>query len=374
MRGSVRKRGNKWAVIIYLGRDKTGKKKQKWYSGYTSKKEADDALADILQDVKKDRIVDHNKLTAKAFFDMWVKDHAEPNLTPSTSDKYRSAAASAAASFGSMAMQKVTPYHIQKWVNEMNESSVSKSTVQTYYNAIKASFNKAISWRIISLSPFRDITRPKVKRQAMRTLTANEVAHLLAAAEGHPMYLVILLAASCGLRRGEILGLKWGRIDLNAQVLQVVESYTESTKGLHLAEPKTESSRRSVNFSDTVKKALLEQKARQMEIITSAPIVDITTLTDNKLKDIHVCTWDDLQPLRPSYATNKFSKLLKEANLPSIRFHDLRHTHATLLLQAGAHPKVVQERLGHSNISITLDTYSHVLPTMQKEAAQLLGF
>ncbi|MDW7671855.1 MAG: tyrosine-type recombinase/integrase [Bacillota bacterium] len=374
MRGFTKKRGSTWSAVIYLGRDDSGMKKYKWFSGYNSQKEAQKALADILQDVKKNRIVDNNAITVRDFFQLWIKDHVDPNLSPGTGDKYQSAADSASVSFGNVKMQKLTPHHVQKWVNAMAESQLSKASAVTYFNAIKAAFNKAVSWRIINVTPCLEITLPKIKKKSMKTLSAREVSRLLQEAEDHPIHLVILLAASCGLRRGEILGLRWRQVDLNAQTLHISENYTESSKGIILSELKTDSSYRTVDFGDAIKKALRKQHARQMEALTSASVVRLSDLNEDNLQDLHVCTWYDLTPLGPSFVTKKFGKIIKKAALPPIRFHDLRHTHATLLLQAGVHPKVVQERLGHSKISITLDTYSHVLPSMQKEAAQLLNF
>ena len=374
MKGSVIKKGKRWYVAVYMGLKPDGNKDYRWFSGYNTKKEAEDGLLEIRQSIKENRMVDNNSMTATDFFEAWIKDHVEPNLSPGTGDKYRSATLSASASFGSTRIQKVTPHQIQRWVNSMSESELSKSSIVTYYNALKAAFNKAVGWRIIGQTPCVEITLPRVKKKSMKTLTASEVTKLLETAKGHPIELVIQLAASCGLRRGEILGLRWRQVDMNSQVLHLSENYTESSKGVSLSELKSDSSYRSVDFSDSIKRALKHQKAKQLESLVSNSVVTLSNLTEDSLQDLHVCTWYDLQPIRPGFVSSKFRKLLAESKMPQIRFHDLRHTHATLLLQAGVHPKVVQERLGHSKITITLDTYSHVLPSMQKEAAQLLNF
>lgn len=376
MKGSIQKRGKKWAIVVYLGMDESGKKKQKWYSGYSSQKEAHAALPDILQAVKNNRVVNSNDITVKEFLDMWLSDHVGPNLGSNTWVKYQTAADRAAAAFGGMAIQKVKPYHLQRWVNAMNGSRLKKSSVIAYYKAINTAFNKALAWQIIGVTPCTNIALPKIKKKTMSTYTTREITQLLAATEGHPLNLVILLAVSCGLRRGEILGLKWRRVNMEAQTLQIEESLaqTSRTNGPILQETKSDGSRRLVDFGNDVKKALLQQRARQLEALTSQAVVDITALGEDGLRDLHVCTWGDLSVIKPAYVSNNFGKVIKKAGLPKTRFHDLRHTHATLLLQAGVHPKVVQERLGHTKISITMDTYSHVLPSMQKEAARLLNF
>lgn len=374
MKGSVVKKGNKYYVVLYMGKKADGKKDYKWYSGYNTQKEADDGLTELRKAAKDKTLVDNNNMTVDDYFDIWMEDHVKPNLAEGTADRNNSARLQASAMFGRTKIQKLEPYHVQRWVNEMAKLGLSKSTIVTYYNAIKAAFNKAVSWRILSRNPCVEITLPKVKKKTMKTLTATEVTMLLEVTKGHPMQLVILLAASCGMRRGEILGLRWRQVDMDNQTLHLSENYTQSSQGAKLGDLKTESSYRTVNFSDSVKKALKEQRSRQIEALRSSPVIPIESLTEDSLQDLHVCTWYDLRPIRPLYVTKRFKELAKALELPDIRFHDLRHTHATLLLMAGVHPKVVQERLGHSTIAMTLDTYSHILPSMQKEASQLLNF
>ena len=374
MKGSVVKKGNKYYVVLYLGRKPDGTKDYKWYSGFNSQKEADDGLAELRKAAKDKTLVDNNSITVKEFLDLWIKDYVEPNLAANTADRSRFAVNCAEPVIGNIKIQKLEPYQIQQWVNKMNEGHLSKSSVRAYYSSIKSAFSKAVSWRIISMSPCVDITLPKEKKKAMNTLTASEVTKLLEQAGEHPFRLVLLLAASCGLRRGEILGLRWRQVDMQNQIMHLSENYTQSTKGIKLAELKSDSAYRAVNFGDAVKLALKEQRTRQMQALTSDNIVDITSIMEESLRDLHVCTWYDLRPFRPDFASTKCRELIEAAGITKIRFHDLRHTHATLLLIAGVHPKVVQERLGHAKITITLDRYSHVLPSMQKEASQLLNF
>ena len=177
----------------------------------------------------------------------------------------------------------------------------------------------------------------------------------------------MILALATGMRKGEFLGLKWR--DLNAgillQVRRMISRIPSSMgKGLVEAEPKTKKSRRSIVLPSFVLEALQQHRLRQQEERAKAG-------TNWRERDLIFCASSGM-PLNPNHVLEALKRGLKEAGLPSIRFHDLRHSAATLLLSLGVHPKVVQELLGHSQISMTLDIYSHVLPTMQKEAMERL--
>ncbi len=373
MKGSVIKRGKKWTAILYLGRE-NGKDKQKWVSGFKSKKEAENALPDLLKKAQSGQLAIHNDSKASEFLDMWLEDHVKPNTAAGTYDKYRAAAKSAGKSFGNVKTEKLTPTHIQKWVNQLSKSKLKKSTIKSYYKSIQSAFSKGINWRIVSQSPFVGISLPQDRKRPMATLSSPEVSRLLLAARNHPIYLVILLAASCGMRRGEILGLRWRQVDLTTKMFYLSENYTQSSSGAFLSELKTASSYRSVDFNESIHRALLQQKAAQLNTLRDGKVIDLDKAGEDALLDLHVCTWEDLRPMNPGYVSRKHKELIQKAGVTPCRFHDLRHTHASLLLQNGVHPKVVQERLGHSKISVTLDTYSHLIPTMQREAAQLLHF
>ncbi|SMP38382.1 tyrosine-type recombinase/integrase [Anoxynatronum buryatiense] len=375
MRGSVIKKGDKWYISVYLGM-KNGKKHRKWYSGYDSREAAEIDLPNILLDIQKGIVVDASTMKASEFFDQWLADHVVPNTSPSTVDKYRAAVKAANVVFGHERIQKITPQHMQRFVNTLVKEGKARHTVISYYTAIKSAMVKAVKWRIILHNPCIDITLPKEKKKAMKTLTAEEVSHLLKSVEGTPMHLVIFLAASCGLRRGEILGLTWRHVDLVNRVIHVTDAWTQSTQGVQMASLKTDSSHRSVDFNDSVKQVLERQKAVQEDFIRQREgnVIRLSDGRRHEMDDQQVCTWQDNEPMRPDYVSKTFKKLLKEADIRPVRFHDLRHTHATLLMKAGVSPKVVQERLGHSDIKVTLGLYSHVIPSMQREAAEILHF
>lgn len=187
----------------------------------------------------------------------------------------------------------------------------------------------------------------------------------LSVAREHRLFPAFLLEWGTGIRCGELLGLKWEDVDLNKGYISIRRSLIMLKGGLGFSEPKTEKSRRTIPLPVEVVKELKSWKTKQAE----EKLFLGPAYQDNGLV---ICEVDGT-PLAPRNFTRLFEKLLKEAELPKIRFHDLRHTHATMLLVLGEHPKVVQERLGHSTITMTLDTYSHVMPGLQEQASSKLS-
>jgi integrase len=195
----------------------------------------------------------------------------------------------------------------------------------------------------------------------MRALDEHATAKLLGAAEDTRLALPVMLAVTTGLRRGEILGLRWRDVDLQGGTLAVRPSLEQTRDGLAFKQPKTSKGRRVVALPSLALDALHQHKARQAAVkLALGPAYD-----DHDL----VCAREDGRPWPPDGFSTAFVNLVRKAGIPPTRFHDLRHTHATQLLRQGVHPKIVSERLGHATVGITLDVYSHVLPGMQEEAA-----
>jgi integrase len=196
----------------------------------------------------------------------------------------------------------------------------------------------------------------------MKVLEDDGVARLLAAVEGTAIHVPVLITLATGMRRGEVLGLRWSDIDFAAGSLAVRQTLQEAEGKRTFKEPKTPKSRRVIALPTVALEALRQHRARQAE----------TKLQLGGRYNDHdlVCTQADGSPWWSSGFDRAFRKARKQARVEDVRFHDLRHTHATQLLKAGVHPKVVSERLGHASIGITLDTYSHVMPGMQEEAAE----
>jgi integrase len=263
---------------------------------------------------------------------------------------------------GSIKLRDLRPEQIQSLYAGKLDEGASPSTVRVIHSVFHCALNRAVKWGLLGRNPASHVDKPKVSRKEMKTLTAEHVVRLLNFAQGSRYEALYHLAVTTGLRQGELLGLRWSDLDWGTGHLKVQRQLQRIPgEGLVTNEPKSASGRR---------------------------LVVLGPATLNKLRDHKRCQWGERMragnrweendlifpstigtPMGPRNMVREFKELLRMAGLPEVRFHDLRHTAATLMLQEGIHPKVVQERLGHSQISITMDTYSHVFPAMQEEAA-----
>lgn len=221
---------------------------------------------------------------------------------------------------------------------------------------------RARALRLISSNPVEDVSKPKVERQEVEVLEPSEAAALMAAARTTRLFPIVLLALGTGLRRGEILGLRWTDIDLDRRALSVAQSLEQTKAGLRFKTPKTKRSRRTIALSPSLAEELQSHRAKQA--------ADRLAFGMGRDPAGLVFTRIDGDPIQPDSVSKIFARIVRKAKVRPISFHALRHTHATDLLRAGVHPKIVSERLGHASIAITMDIYSHAIPGLQEDAAQ----
>jgi len=200
----------------------------------------------------------------------------------------------------------------------------------------------------------------KIERKEMKVLDADGTAALIEAARNTSLFVPILLGVLCGMRRGEITALRWRSIDLERGQLSIVASTEQTRDGVREKPPKSGRGR-TVALPSLVVDELRRHRLRQAEALLK---LDVPLSGDH-----HVVTRADGEPVQPRSLTHAFVIFLRKQGLPRVRLHDLRHSHATHMLASGVHPKIAQERLGHSSVAITLDLYSHVLPGLQADAA-----
>ena len=230
------------------------------------------------------------------------------------------------------------------------------------YRVLRLALNSAVQQGLIRANPIRQVDPVRVPRKEMRALDRSEVQRLLETARGHEIEPLIALLIHTGLRRSEACGLRWGDLDLTLGTLTVARGLHVLKRGEWQFEPpKSQAGRRMVALSPIAALAL----RRHGEMMEARAAILGVTLSD----DLPVFGRPDFTPMLPDTVSHQFSKIAEKAGLGKIGLHTLRHTHATLMLQAGIHPKIVQERLGHSSIQVTLDTYSHVMPGIQAAAA-----
>lgn len=228
------------------------------------------------------------------------------------------------------------------------------------HRLIKQALAHAVRWEIISRSPADAVDPPKIERATMSTYDMAQTAELLEVARGTRLLVPVILGVLCGLRRGEIVALRWRHVDLANAQLAVVESAEQTGEGVRYKQPKSGRAR-TVALSPIVVEELRTHRLRQAE--------ELLRLGARQNDATFLYTREDGGPVQPRSLTHAWQQMLAKTTLPRIRFHDLRHAHATHLLSSGVHPKVASERLGHSKVGITLDLYSHVLPGMQADAA-----
>ncbi len=372
MPGHIRKRGkDSWTVVIDLGRDPTtGKRKQLWRSVKGTKREAEALLVQLLHQRDTGIDVPPGKITLAKFLERWLEDYARPNVSPKTFLQYSDFVhRQLIPAIGAVPLAKLRPQHIQGYYSHAlqrgradGKGGLSPKTVLHIHRLLRQALGHAVKWQILALNPADAVEPPRPQRFDPTFLAPAETRRLLATADGTPHGALIHTAVMTGLRRGELLGLRWRDSDLDAGVLHVRQAAQWLPgQGWSFRPPKTQRSRRPVALAPATVQILREHRRRQLE-------ERLTLGTAYRDHDL-VFASPLGTPMDPSNLRRAWARIVEATGLPHLRFHDLRHTHATLMLLGGVHPKVVAERLGHADVSITLNTYSHVLPHLQSQAA-----
>lgn len=363
-----------------VGRDpSTGKLKRVFFYGKT-RQEVAEKLAKALNDIRQGTFADPGKLTVGEWLDIWLWDYKRNSIRPTTWDSYEiMVRCHLKPNIGHIKLKDLRPEHLQHLYNQYNEKvkegKISSTTVRYIHAVIHGALEQALKNNLVVRNVSEATTLPQERKKEIHTLTMEQITQLFSAIENDRLFPAIMLELTTGLRRGELLGLRWQDVDLNTGVLTVRRNLVriknhESKEGekktkLVFQEPKTEASRRTIPIAQQALEELKRHKARQeQEKLLAGPLYQ-----DN---DLVFCTEKGL-PIDPRNFTRHFDILLKRAGIPHIRFHDTRHTFATLMLELGEHPKVVQQMLGHSKIAVTLDTYTHVPLDLEKRAAEKLN-
>ncbi len=370
MKGCIYKRGKLYTIIIETGRDINGKRMQKWFSGYKTKKEAEKDMVKLLNQLETNMFINPEKITLAEYLKQWLSDYVETNLAQKTFEGYRvNIESHIIPSIGNILLQKLQPINIQKFYKEKLENGrvdgkggLSAKSVLYIHRVLRKALDQAVKMQLIPRNVADAVTPPKVKQFKASFLDENQVKEMLEAFQPTKIHIPVLLAAGVGLRRGEALGLQWKDIDFQNKTVSISRSLLPSKKGLIFHEPKTENSNRVLILPQTILDELQNHKELQDNIKNIAG----NAYHDNDL----VTCYEDGSPINPASFSHTFARTLKRKNLGHIRFHDLRHANATLMLKYNIPSKVASERLGHSSIGITLDLYSHVLKEMQEDAAK----
>lgn len=353
MRGSIVKKGEKFYIVVDLERE-NGKRKQKWISNpaWTTRRAAEKDLPQVLIDANAGAISSAKALTVPDLMDRWFKN-VKPSIRESSHRSYTWAIKHINAYFAGKTIDKIKTFHIDEFINHKIESGLSTTSGRTLFAIMHHAFSKAVVWQLIPVNPCTGAARPRRSGFKATVYNQKELKQLIAAAEGTPAYLPIILAVSCGMRRGEICALRWRDVNLTTGMLHITNTIYESGG---LQPVKTDASNRSVLMPASVLPILKETHAAQGEIGMN----DLNNFVYSRPDGGHY---------NPNYIWQKFRDVARSAGLPVVRFHDLRHSHATFLLMRGVPIKAVSERMGHSSTSFTMDIYSSVLQPMQEQAA-----
>ncbi len=370
--GQIVRRGeNKFLVRIYLGRDDvTGKRRYHNATVRGTKKDAQRYINGVLREIDLGTFAEPSRMLLNEFLDKWLKDSAKPSVTDRT---YRSYAwllnHYVKPALGGVRLSALKPLEIQSLYTKLyQDQGLSAKTVRHVHVTLSGALNQAVKWRLLSQNPASLVELPKVQRKEMMAFSSDEVARFIEAAQSDRFGTMFTFAVITGMRPGEYMGLQWKDVDFERGTVTVQRTLliVATEEGERFGEPKTPQSRRTIPLQRVLLRQLREHHRRQAEERLKAGAewagFDLVFCTETgKPLDLH------------NIRARHFKPILKRAGLSEkFRIYDLRHTCASLLLAEGVHPKIASERLGHSSVVLTLNTYSHVLPTMQAEASETL--
>lgn len=356
-----------WGAVGDLGRGPDGKRRRKFVYGKT-RKDVAERLKKLLADIQAGTFVDPGRLTVAQFLERWLEDAARHTVRPVTYETYRRyLRVHAIPVIGHLRLAKIQPTDLQHLYASRLQAGKSRRTIEQLHAILHRAFDQAVKWGLLARNPADAVDAPRPTKRQPKVLTPPQAEQLMKALAGDRLAAMWYLALATGLRRAELVALRWTDLDLDNKTLRVERTAEEvEGQGLIWTPPKTEKGRRQVLLPDEAVALLRRHRARQAE--------ERLKLGPGYQDHGLVYCWPDGRPLRPSWVTRRFRELAQAAGAPpGITLHKLRHTHVTFLFLAGVHPKVVQERLGHSTITVTLDTYTHVLPTIQEEVVQKLN-
>jgi integrase len=366
MKGHIRERSpGHWAIVIDVRDPQTGKRKRRWHSFAGTKRQAQVECARLLTEMKNGTHIDPSRMTVAAFLERWI-EHMQGQVSPRSQERYAEIARkNLAPLLGGVALTKLQPAQISQAYakalasgRRVGKGGLSARTVTHMHRVLREALQQGVRWQVLARNHADAVKPPKVERQQMSVLDTDATAELIEAARETSLFMPIMLGVRCGLRRGEVVALRWRNVDLERGQISVVASAEQTDLGVREKEPKNGKGR-TIVLCGTEIGELRSHRVRQAQGLLALGV----RLTD----DHHVVAREDGQPLQPRSLTHAFVKFVRRHGF-QIRLHDLRHSHATHMLAAGVHPKIAQERLGHSSVGITLDLYSHVLPGMQAEA------
>ena len=362
--GSIFKRSDgRWCAVVDLGWE-NGKRKRKYFYGATQT-EVQGALLEARADRAAGLPVVVERQTLAQFLQDWLENSVKLSVRPLTYEQYRQhVKLYLGPLLGHHQLSKLAPQHVRAFIKRKLQDGLSPRTVQLSLVILRKALGQAVKDALVGRNVAKLVDAPRWKRPEVKPWEPSEAGQFLDAIKGERLEAAYLVALSLGLRRGEVLALRWADTDLEHRTVTVAQALARVGGKLQFIEPKSRQSRRVIPLHDGLIAALKAHRRRQLEerLLAGAQWVD------NGL----VFTTGKGTPLEPRALNKDFDRIIAKAGLRRVRLHDLRHACASFLLAQGVHPRVVMELLGHSQISLTMDTYSHVMPDAMREAVRLM--
>jgi len=372
MKGTVIKRGDSWSVVIDLGRDGSGRRMRKWHSGYGTRKEAESARVELLSTLAKGTYIAPSKLTVGTFltqewlpakrttvkattlasYEMHVTKHIEPRI-------------------GGVSLLNLGAAQLNSFYADLLESGrrngsggLSPTTVRRVYATLHKALADAVRWGRLPRNPADRADPPRAAKTELAILEPEELRAFLDSVRSDRLYAAWTLAVTTGMRRGEILGLRWGDVDVSDMTLTVSQIRTVANYQVVTLSPKTEKGARTISLDGQTVAALRAHRVAQVEekLLYGSGYHDGAD---------YVFRRTDGEPIHPERFSSWFKQHCRRAGLPLVRFHDIRHSYVTALLKQGTPLKVVSQRVGHASPMVTLAIYQHVLPGDDRAAAEV---
>lgn len=371
MAGHVEKKKGRWYPVVDLGVDGAGKRQRQWHKGYATKKEASAALVELVSGANRGAYVEPSQLTVESYLvDEWLPAQ-ETRVAVGTFKGFGTNVRSyIVPRIGALRLQDLRATHLNvlyaglaKNGNKRTSGPLGPKSIVNVHTLLHKAFKDAVRWGHLVKNPAADADPPRVPKNEKKAWTPDDVQTFFDAIVGEPMRPVLLTIATTGMRRGEALGLRWSDVDLDAGTAKIVQTVTSDGFGT----PKTDNSRRAVPLAPVTIAALRAHRKNQNE---DRMLVGPGYRTDLDLVFAH----PDGTPLRPTTVLRTFQRHVDDLGLPKIGLHGLRHTWATIAMAGGISPKIVSDNLGHASVSTTLDLYSHVAPSIARDATdQVVG-
>ena len=366
------RKGQSWQLTVEMPRDPiTGERNRKYKTVTGTKKEADQALRRFITELERGEYIEDNNITVSDWLQKWLEVYIVPTVSPTTLVGYKGMIRRYIDPLiGHLQIQEMNALAVQIWVNKLKVSPSSgepltAGTIKHTYHVLRGAMDKAVQAGLIHRSPCAGIQLPKGEKKKPVIYDETQIQQLLDFARGTEMELINDLELCMGMRRGELLGCQWQDIDWDKNQIHIIRSRVAVDGKSVVKQPKTESGTRTVDVPEILMKKLKAHKIQCME--------QKIRVGRRLLEEDFIIVHPDGKPIYPEYVSQLFTKLQKRANLPKCRFHDLRHLCASIMVKQGVEVKVAQERLGHKDITTTMNIYAHVLPGSAREAAEKIG-